>query len=356
MSDACVYVGKWEGTVVYILIYVDDMLIAAPNRMVMATVKAKIHSRFPLTDNGPLTFWLNMHFVRDRMNRTIAIHQEPKIVKLVNDQRFSPADRMKVTKSCKIPASPDVILTKDMCPTESNEIARMATVPYKSVLGQLLYIAITARPDISTAVSACGRYSSNHGQKHWDAVLQIVYYLSGTRKLRLILGGCQKMELSANLRLSAASDSDWAGEKDKRSSRTGYFIYMGTAAVVWCSKLKKSVALSSTEAEYVALTATARDLIWCRTLLEEMGFSMKEASIIYEDNDSAAKIAQSYKKHPGVKHIQIRHHFIRDRVLEVKDISIERLSTSNMVAELLTKQLPFPAFKRHRDSLGLVFA
>jgi hypothetical protein len=130
---------------------------------------------------------------------------------------------------------------------------------------------------------------------------------------------------------------------------------MGTAAVVWCSKLQKSVALSSTEAEYIALTATARDLIWCRALLEEMGFPMTEASVILEDNYSASKIAQSYKKHPGVKHIEIRQHFIRDRVLEVKDIAIERLSTFNMVADLLTKQLPFPAFARHREALGLSF-
>jgi hypothetical protein len=355
VSDACVYVGKWEGVVVYILIYVDDMLIAASSRVIMAQVKAKIHSKFPITDNGPLTFWLNMHFVRDRRKRTIAIHQEPKIAKLLADERYSPEERLKVTKPCKIPASPEQMLTKDMCPTDREEIDRMAKVPYKSVLGQLLYISITARPDISTAVSACGRYSQNPGQKHWDAVLQIVAYLNGTRKLRLVLGGCRKVELSANLKLSAASDSDWAGDKDKRCSRTGYVIYMGTAAVVWCSKLQKSVALSSTEAEYIALTATARDLIWCRALLEEMGFPMTEASVILEDNDSASKIAQSYKKHPGVKHIEIRQHFIRDRVLEVKDIAIERLSTFNMVADLLTKQLPFPAFARHREALGLSF-
>lgn len=109
--------------------------------------------------------------------------------------------------------SPDTILTKEMCPTDSEEIARMAMVPYKSVLGQLLYISITARPDISTAVSSCGRYSHNPGQKRWNAVLRIVAYLGGTRKLRLILGGCKKMELSANLKLSAASDSDWAVTK-----------------------------------------------------------------------------------------------------------------------------------------------
>jgi hypothetical protein len=83
---------------------------------------------------------------------------------------------------------------------------------------------------------------------------------------------------------------------------------------------------------------------------------MNYASIIHEDNDSAAKIAQSYKKHLGVKHIQIRHHFIRDRILEVKDITIERLSNFDIVADLLTKQLPYPAFKLHRDALGLAFA
>ena len=93
VSDACVYVGKWEGIVVYILIYVDDMLIAAPTRDILSRVKAKIHERFPITDNGPLSFWLNMHFNRDRRQRTIAIHQEPKIVKLVNDQRYSPVDK-----------------------------------------------------------------------------------------------------------------------------------------------------------------------------------------------------------------------------------------------------------------------
>jgi hypothetical protein len=334
---------------------VDDILIAAPNRVIMGNVKSKIHSKFPITDNGPLTFWLNMHFIRNRATRTIAIHQEPKIAKLLSDARYTPEDRIALTKQCKIPASPDKMLTKAMCPTEESETKRMQQYPYKSILGQLLYIAITARPDIATAVSSCGRYSHNPGQEHWNALLQIVRYLSGTRKLRLILGGCRKMEVSANFKLSGASDADWAGEQDRRSSRTGYVIFMGHAAVVWCSKLQKSIALSSTEAEYIALTANARDMIWCRTLLAEMGFAMKEPSIIFEDNNSTTSIATSYKQHPGIKHIEIKEHFIRDRILNVKDIVLERKASADMVADLLTKQLPFPAFQRHRSSLGLSY-
>jgi hypothetical protein len=354
-SERCIYIGRWQTTTCYILVYVDDMLIAAPNRKIMANIKAKIHSKFPITDNGPLSFWLNMHFIRNRATKTISIHQEPKIAKLLSDDRFTPEDRLKLTRLSKIPASPDKMLSKAMCPTTDEEKKRMEQYPYKSILGQVLYIAITARPDIATAVSSCGRYSQNPGQEHWDALLQIVRYLNGTRKLRLVLGGCKKIEVSANFKLSGSSDADWAGDLDKRSSRTGSVIFMGTACVLWRSMLQKSIALSSTEAEYIALTATARDMIWCRTLLAEMGFPMKEASIIFEDNDSTTSIASSYKQHPGIKHIEIKEHFIRDRILEVKDIALERKASAEMVADLLTKQLPFPAFQRHRSTLGLSY-
>ena len=154
----------------------------------------------------------------------------------------------------------------------------------------------------------------------------------------------RKIEVSANFVLSGSSDADWAGDLDKRSSRTGSVIFMGIACVPWQSMLQKSTALSSTEAEYLALTATARDMIWCRTLLAEVGFAMKEASTIFEDNDSTTSIASSYKQHPGIKHIKIKEHFIRDRVLEVKDIAQEQKTFVEMVADLLTKQLSFPAF------------
>ena len=193
--------------------------------------------------------------------------------------------------------------------------------------------------------------SAVYNKEHWDALLQIVRYLNGTRKLRLILEGCKKLEESANFRLSESSDADWAGDLDKRSSQTGSVIFMGTACVLWRSMLQKSIALSSTEAEYIALTATARDMIWCRTLLAEMGFAMKEASIKFEDNDSTTSIASSYKQHPGTKHIEIKEHFIRDRILEVKDIALDRKASAEMVADLITKQLPFPAFQRHTSTL-----
>ena len=321
----------------------------------MKSLKKAISDKFPITDKGPITFFLNMHFHRDRVARTVTLHQIPKIEKLLEDSRLCSEDRQVISKPCKTPAADDPVLNKDMCPTDPAEIARMETMNYKSFVGMLLYIAITARPDLAPSVSAAARFSQNPGRLHWDAVLRILRYLQGTRNLKLKLGGkLDTLSLSAFSKVSAYSDSDWATETDMRRSRTGYAIYLANSLVVWCSKLQLSTALSSTEAEYIALAATTREVIWTRALLSEMGFKQSQPSAILEDNHSCIKIAESYKAHPAIKHIDIRHHFIRDRVLEIKDIALEKVATGNNTADLFTKQLAYPLFKKHRDALGMV--
>jgi hypothetical protein len=222
----------------------------------LAKLKAKIHSRFPINDAGPINFFLNMHFVRDRNNKTISIHQHSKIDKLLADLNVN------TNQQTKLPADPNIKLTKEMCPTDPSIINEMSKLPYKSVVGRLLYIMITARPDIATAVSAAGRYSHNPGPEHWKALVHILAYLSATRDLAL--------KLDANTQiidLHAYADSDWGGETDDRRSRTGYAVFMGNALVIWCSKLQVSTSLSSTESEYIALSPTVQDVVWARKLL-----------------------------------------------------------------------------------------
>ena len=172
-----------------------------------------------------------MHFQRYWKKHTVSIQLEPNIGKVVNDVHYFNENRLKITRSCKIPASSEVILTKKMCSTDPVEMERSSKLPYKSILGQLLYISITSRPDIATAVSACGHYSQNPGKEHWDALLQIVRYLQGTRKLPLRIGHAGKIELNA------CSDADWAGNLDDRNSRTGFTISLGTSVIAWTSKL-----------------------------------------------------------------------------------------------------------------------
>jgi hypothetical protein len=238
-------------------------------------------------------------------------------------------------------------MSEQMCPSNEKESKEMENVPYKSILGQLLFIAITARPDIATAVSACGKFAHKPGKSHWNALLKILSYLQGTKDLCLVLGGTEE-----KVELRAFSDADWAGDIDKRKSRSGFVVLMNQSPIIWSSKLQSSVALSSTEAEYIALSLTSRDVIWCRALLEELGFAQQSPTTIYEDNDSCIKIAQSAKQLPGVKHIDVRHHFIRDRVTS-QEIQLKRKRTGDMVADIFTKQLPFPTFKKHRGHLQL---
>ena len=347
VSDPCIYVCHSRKE--FILVYVDDLVIATKSRERMQHIKDAIHAKLPLTDKGPINRFLNIQFKRDRKLRQILMSQPVKIANVLEDAQLSPDDLAIVKVPSKVPACPNTMLNEQMCPDTAEETARMEKLPYKSILGQVLFIAITARPDLATAVSACGKFAHKPGNEHWLALLRILSYLQGTKDLKLVLGG-----RAHTINLSSYSDADWAGDLDRRKSRSGYIILMNESPIIWSSKLQPSVALSSTEAEYIALSLTSRDVIWCRALLYELGFPQKEPTTIYEDNDSCIKIAQSAKQLPGVKHIDIRHHFIRDRIRS-GEIKLERMRTGDMVADILTKQLPYPAFKKHRSGLKLQY-
>ena len=343
-TDPCVYVN--QDKIWYIMIYVDDLLIGTKTTSEMDEIKRMIKEQLPVTDKGPLTHYLNIWFKRNRLTKTVILSQPNKITKLLNDPQLSQKDLLVIRKPRKIPANSNTFLTKDMCPTieRSND----TNYPYRSILGQALYIAITTRPDIVPAVSACGKFAENPGAAHWEALLQILAYLHGTQHLGLELG-----EISKEITLTAYADADWAGDLDQRKSRSGYVVLCNNSSIIWSSKLQKSIALSSTEAEYVSLSLTSRDVIWCRTLRSKLGFEQPNATVIYEDNDSCIKIANSPRKHPGVKHIDIRYHFIKDRIAS-KEIVLHRMPTLDMVADLFTKQLPRQLFEKHRNALRLV--
>ena len=340
-SDRCIYVGWFKNIKCYLLLYVDDMIIASPNRSVMQSLKNIIHQKFPIRDNGPLKFFLNMHFDRDWDNKCIYIHQSTKIENIIKE--------FNITGHKQIPADPNIMLSKDMCPTDPLELQYMSKYPYKRAVGLLLYISLTSRPDIATAVSAVGRYAANPGRPHWNAVLHIMEYLNHTKEFHLKMGGKDN-----NLVLQAYSDADWAGETDQRKSRTGLCVFLGKSCVMWCSKLQTSIALSSMSAEYVALAATCVEVIWARSFLHEIGQIQNGPTTIYEDNKSCIDVASNGKQHPGLKAVDIRHHFVQERVIVKKDITLEKKSTTVMTADLFTKQLARNAFQRHRASLGLI--
>jgi len=313
----------------------------------MKLIKKTIHEQFPIKDKGPITIFLNMYFKRNRIKREIYLSQPLKIEKLLSNDKYNERDYTQVRTPTKVPANPDVQLFSEMCANTPEMQAIMKKKPYKSILGQVLFIMITCRPDIATAVSKCGQFAQNPGIEHWKALLQIVAYLNSTKDMCFKLGGITK-----EIILNAYSDSDWGGDLDKRRSRTGFVIRLNDSPVTWMSKLQTSIALSSTESEYVALSLCARDIIWCRYLLEQMGFTQRQPTTIYEDNLSCIKIAESHKLPPGTKHVEIKYHFIRDKI-ESKEIILKYETTHEMLADILTKALPFMKFRKHRNTLGV---
>jgi len=133
-------------------------------------------------------------------------------------------------------------------------------------------------------------------------------------------------------------DSDYAGDPDKPKSTTAYVFMLGGAAITWASKLQPTVAISSSEAEYMALAAAVQDAIYLRQLMSDLGFEQSEPTTIYEDNQGCIALAENPVMHKRTKHIDVKHHFIREGV-ESKEIELEYVYTKNQLADMLTKPL-----------------
>jgi hypothetical protein len=214
---------------------------------------------------------LNIHIKRNRQERTIHISQPIKISNVLNDSQLCLKDKEYISRPNSVPALPNLTLSKEMEPKNQEKKERMKLKPYRSILGQVLYISITARPDLATAVSNCGKYAANPGVKHWEALLMILRYLQGTQNLALKLGGIHNKFI-----LSGYCDADWGGDNDTKKSRSGVVIFLNNSPIYWSSKLQKCVSLSSTEAEYICLTTGATSILWNRSLLQEIGFTRND--------------------------------------------------------------------------------
>lgn len=183
-------------------------------------------------------------------------------------------------------------------------------------------------------------------ETHWSTVKRLLRYLKHTIHHGLFLKHNQP------LHLSAFSDADWAGNKDDRTSTTAYIIYLGGNAISWCSRKQKSVARSSTEAEYRALASTAAEVLWLKNLLGELGVSLPRCPTIYCDNIGATYLSVNPIFHSKMKHIEIDYHFVRDHVTK-GNFGVSYISTKDQLADILTKPLSRQLFTTLRNKIGI---
>jgi len=196
-------------------------------------------------------------------------------------------------------------------------------------------------------VSTLAQFSGNPGKAHFEAIKRVLRYLKGTASFGLVFGGSGN-----DLDLVGWTDSDWAQDPDSRRSVGGFVFDVAGGSVSWSSKKQPTVALSTVEAEYIAASNATKEPIWLRTLLGDLGFTQGQATTIHADNQGCIALSRNPVAHSRAKHIDIRHHFIRERVAS-SEIDLKFCPTREMVGDIFTKALPREAFERCRVALGV---
>ncbi len=228
---------------------------------------------------------------------------------------------------------------------EGERLSVAETESYRSSTGSLMYLSVCTRPDIAQSVGVLGRFMQEPTDRHMTAAKHVLRYLAGTKEMGILFGAGERG-------ISVYSDADWGGELDTRRSTTGYVVVMDGAAVAWSSHLQRTVAVSTQEAEYQALAAAARMALSVRKILADFGIGVQTVKIL-SDNQAALCLAENPMVQARSKHIDIQHHFVRDRISR-NEISVSYISTSLMIADVLTKALDPARVKVCREGMGLI--
>ena len=341
-ADRCVYVRRKADCIDIIALYVDDLLIASSRTSELLAIKRRLTQQYEMEDMGEANFILGIDIKRDRANRSISIGQSTYINTLLT--RHGMAECNPSSTPMDSGTVHDLIAAAD-----GYEASITLTRDYQSIIGGLMFAAICTRPDIAFAVSRLSRYCSNPTELHYTAAKRVLRYLKGSSNYRINYTG----SADRHPQLIGYCDADWAQDKDcKRKSTSGYVFIMFGGAISWQSKKQSTIALSSTEAELMAITSSTKELLWFRHHLGGLGFSHAQPTTLLVDSQCALDIANNSKISDRSKHIEVQHFFIRDHI-EANAVKVQHTSSENQAADTLTKPLHRVAFKRCADMLGL---
>ncbi|KFD54744.1 hypothetical protein M514_04444 [Trichuris suis] len=198
---------------------------------------------------------------------------------------------------------------------------------YRQAIGSLLYLTTVSRPGIAVAVGLLSRRVEAPRECDWKAVKRIMRYMAATIDKRLRLSGDDEVILNCFV------DADWAGDKTDRKSTTGYVVRLGKCALAWSSQKQSAVALSFTEAEYIAASQTCREILWLRRLLDDTGIPQREAAIIYEDNQGCIRVAETDRCSARTKHIDLRCHLLPN-LRDQRIINLEYCPSEDMIVDI----------------------
>ncbi len=342
-ADPCIYTRTTAEGQVTIGVYVDDTVKTGPEPAI-ARFNRELAASFSVKELGLAKFIVGVQIGQNSQGTSLT--QSTYIKRLVEDLGLEKSRPVYVPISggdvADLANKETATLTNS---TTDNE--PVDTTLYRNIIGRIMYAMVGTRPDIAYAVSVLAKYTSRPTAKHLRIAKKLVAYLNTTDTY------CMTYEpKDGPVELVGYSDSDWGADKEDRCSIGGYMFLFNGTPVSWRSKKQATVALSSTEAEYMALTAAAKEAVWLCHLLKDLGFEQEGPTTIYEDNQGTITIAQNPCNHERTKHIDIQYHFTRERI-ESGEIALEYCPTSEQLADLFTKALPRDRFTNLVRKLGL---
>ncbi|KAJ9506890.1 hypothetical protein QJQ45_002417 [Haematococcus lacustris] len=265
-----------------------------------------------------------MEIVRDRAAGRLVLRTERYAASVVD--RFGLADaRPKATP----------LSTSEQLVREGEVVLRMGEHSYAELVGSLMHLAVCTRPDIAHAVGLCAKYMAAPTQQHWQTLHGVLRYVASTVSYGLAFGGAEG--------LVGFCDADFAGDLDTRRSTTGFVFTMHGAAVSWSSRRQPTVAVSTTEAEYMAASAAAKEAMWLRVLLADLSVGSEAAITLIKHPIASARS----------KHIDVLHHFVRERAAR-GEMVFKYLASGANVAEAMTKALPGVKYEFCKSGMGMV--
>ena len=338
-NDPCLYTRVVNGETIYVGVFVDDMVIAGSSEAAVKQFKLEIAGKFNVKDLGELKRILGMEVTRCADEGTLTLTQRKYIIDILT--RF----KMLECRPTSTPMEPGIVLSRRMSPKGVKEKQEAARFPYKELVGSLLYLSTHTRIDIAYAVAQLSRFMDSHGTEHHTAALYCLRYLKGTIE-RGITYGMDRRE-----RLAGFSDSDWGKCIDTGKSVTGYVFYLGGGPISWTSKTQPTVAQSSTEAELMAATFTAKEAVHLRRLGSDFALAeSKEPVVILEDNQGAIALSLNPIFHERTKHVRVRYFYVREAV-EQGEVKLFYVRTHKQLADVLTKSTSKKIFDGMIDAL-----
>lgn len=328
-SDPSLFILHQGEVQIFILVYVDDIIITGSDPLRIKNLIADLNNQFVLKDLGPLHFFLGIEVTREADSYHLS--QSKYIRDLL--QRAE----LENSKPMSTPMAPGHTLSLH------DGVPLADPTPYRSLVGTLQYCTIT-RPDLSFAVNKVCQFLHAPTDVHFKAVKRILRYLKGTINHGLVL------QQSSNLNIVVYTDADWASCPDDRKSTGGYCAFLGQNLISWSSAKQGVVSRSSAESEYRAVADGAAEIQWLEILLNELGYSLRFSPLILTDNISATYLAANPIFHARTKHIEIDHHFLRDRVVK-GTLLVRHTPSDDQIADILTKSLGTQKFLGFRLKL-----